>query len=309
MYTTPITRAASQIPKFSPEIADRICIYLPRTDLVILTLVSRFFFNIARWRLMSAITIEPHKIDLCERYITAIVEHGSKPPLRHMVFDVAVPMYQILYSISKACSGENTRSLCVTSSIRFADWPALSTVFVKHLSAHVPTVKTLQIKPVDSRFQFALTSAYSSTLVKLTLYSAIARTSFGWSQVAFPCLEDITLVQDHPISEKEDSLPLLLAKFAVAPKLKRASIIAVVEGGIFGVYEFLLAFGVGLQLVKILGEFFYETPTQRLLPKLLKVTCFHVEATLVHCFFMHSDNGPELLPQLQQFVIEGNWKT
>ncbi|KAK7051292.1 hypothetical protein VNI00_004792 [Paramarasmius palmivorus] len=258
---------------------------------------------------MNEITLEPRTRDVSERYITSLVESHSKPPLRHIHFDIAIAMYQILYTISQSCSKGNTQSLGVSSSIRYADWHGYSTVFIQHLLAHIPNIKVLQVKPVDSRLQFALTSAYSSTLVKLTIYCSIGKTGVGWSRVTLPCLESITLVQDYCIPAKECSISLLVAKFVEAPKLKHASIVAIEDGRVFSLYELLLAFAATLESVKILGEFFYETSNQRLVPQLPNVTSLHIEAELAHCLLMHSDNALEYLPKLERLVIEGDWQT
>ncbi|KAK7017480.1 hypothetical protein VNI00_018637 [Paramarasmius palmivorus] len=296
-------------PLFSPEIVHYICTYLSRAELFALTLVSRFFRDVAHWHLMDSLTVEPRTNEVSQRYVTSLIEGSSKPVVRHVMLDIAIAMYQILYAVSKACSPESTRSLAVASSIRYADWNYLSTIFTKHLAFHLPRVDTLLLKPLDSRFQFALMSAFSSTLVKLTIYSAICATRDGWSQITLPCLEDIALVQDAPVPASEDSIILLVVKFIEIPKLKHASLIAVTDGRVFSVYEFLLAFASTLESVKILGLFHYESHSQRLLPKLQRVTSFNIEADLAHGMFLLTDDGPDFLPGLKRFTIEGDWKS
>ncbi|KAK7038914.1 hypothetical protein VNI00_010548 [Paramarasmius palmivorus] len=258
---------------------------------------------------MSSITIEPRNLDVCQRYITTLVECKTRPPVRRVVFDVAVAMWEVLYYLDKSCSEENTLSLVITSSVRFADWRTLSSIFIKHLIAKLPRVKSLHLKSLECRFQFSLLSAYMSTLVKLTLHSAIARSSAGWTPISFPHLEHIELIQDHSIMLHEDSLPMLMAKYVDAPKLKTGHVACAVEGHIFSVYEFLYAFAETLEEVKVIGDFIYEALDQRLLPRLPALTCLHVEIELVHNIFKFGDTATEYIPRLQRLVMEGDWAT
>ncbi|KAK7037558.1 hypothetical protein VNI00_011050 [Paramarasmius palmivorus] len=304
-------------PEHSQEILLRICRCLQVHELLPLRTVSRQFRRTVVKVLMEHLIIEPATIDLVRRYITSVVENTRQPRIvRHVVLDVALSQWEILHHLHFTCANRKTKchSLSVACSARDPRWKDLTETFIKHLVSLLPNLTTLVIKPVDPNFQYKLLGSYES-LVSLTLHSPLhsplTATSVpdGWLSLMLPQLEEVTLIQETSLAFGQDSLPMLLAKYVNAPRMKEASIIGIVDGRIIGVQEFLFAFGSSLQVVKILGCFSFNDFEEVPLPRLPHVTALHLELNIANRIMSSDVKAADLFPCLQTFVLESDWKT
>ncbi|KAK7033607.1 hypothetical protein VNI00_012844 [Paramarasmius palmivorus] len=294
-----------------PEVLERIFRHSRPRDWPSLTFVSRDFRRISIKLIMESLTLEPANIEFARRRITRIRQMSPRPIVRHITFDVALSQWELLHHIAVAChTTGQCQSLSIGSSVHTADWEELAATFTLHLAAMIPNVTTLVLKPVDRVFQHAILSAYSPSVVRMTLHSAITTAMpDGWKPHVFPCLEEVNLVLDTVLGAGQESLPMLMAKYVKAPHLKVASIVGVTDGRMIGVQEFLNSYANTLETAKILGSFVFSDFDEIPLPALPRVSCIHIEVKYVHRVIPEGFPVRECFPSLRTLVLESDWKT
>ncbi|KAK7033609.1 hypothetical protein VNI00_012846 [Paramarasmius palmivorus] len=297
-----------QSPLDSPELLDQIFDHLDRPDWHRLSFVSHFFRNVARRRIMNMLIIRRPSIQVCRDYITTLVHFRTTALIRHVDIDVTVSMWEIAYHLLAACSPDITLSLAIRATTHTAPWESLATDFVPELRSILPNITTLVLKPVDPAVQFALLEGYSAKLVQLTLHSSITQ-SASWEGISFPSLEDVELIEDYAVDAVPESLPLLFAKYAQAPRLTNASLIGVTEMNVFAVRAFLSIFGRKLETVKVVGSIAMYGDESASLPPLPNVHTAHFEMVLVPDFLSNGHDAILRLPSVKTIVLQCDWVT
>ncbi|KAK7037554.1 hypothetical protein VNI00_011046 [Paramarasmius palmivorus] len=171
---------------------------------------------------------------------------------------------------------------------------------------NLPNITVLCIRPLHPFLQIALLEGYSAKLVMLKIHSSIGEAS-SWGTVNLPCLETLEIVED--CSDMQGSLVTHFTKYVCAPKLRNASLVAATEMPVFGVIEFLIAFGELLEVVKVIGTIVPYGRDRTIFPPLPNVRIASLELVLATEFLTRTPGGVVRWPKLETLILESDWLT